>query len=48
METKTETGYRLSQEELERQDKYLGGHPLDGNLQITPEWVTPRGRIELN
>ena len=43
-----ENAYVMSEEQLERQDKYLGGHPLDGKLKITPEWVTPIGRIELN
>jgi len=42
------TGTVLNQEQLNKQDKYLGGHPLDGNLKITPEWVTPIGQVELN
>ncbi len=43
-----ETPYVMSKENLQSQDKYLGGHPLDGNFILKHEWVTPIGQIELN
>ncbi len=43
-----ETPYVMSKENLQSQDKYLGGHPLDGNFILKQEWVTPVGQIELN